>query len=370
MGSYDSDGRDRSHDLAVLVEELAPNGFGPHAASIGLVGKSPALVQLGARIAALAPSPATVFIQGETGTGKELIARALHALSPRSDRAFVPHNFAAIPDSLVESELFGHARGSFTGAHADRPGLFELAHGGTLFLDEIGDASPSVQSRLLRVIQEGELRRVGEGRPRRVDVRIVAATHRDLAVESRAGRFRADLFYRLHILTIRAPSLRERADDIPLLTSHVLQRFNDGRRPRARRITGEALAILAGHPWPGNVRELEASLERAVHALGPGGTITASSLGEFWSPSPPALVREGAEHLKSRTRELEVELIARAIARAGGNRSRAARDLGLSRQGLWKKLRRFGREEAAARAADAEPPHARAPRAGLLPESP
>ena len=333
---------------ALLVEEFERGGFGPHAATLGLVGRSRSILELGARIVSMAPSQATVFVQGETGTGKELIARALHGQSPRRDRPFLPHNFAAIPDSLIESELFGHARGAFTGAHADRQGLFELANGGTLFLDEIGDASPSVQSRLLRVLQEGELRRVGEGRSRHVDVRIVAATHRDLAAEVRAGRFRADLFYRLHVLTIRAPALRDRIEDIPLLAAHILRRKR-GQGPEARRIAREALDLLANHSWPGNVRELEAALERAIHALGPGGLITADSLGEGFTLFAPPIVREPDANLRGRTRELEERLIQSAIASAGGNRTRAARALGLSRQGLWKKIRRLANERATSR---------------------
>jgi two-component system response regulator HydG len=333
----------RVESRAIAIEDLARGGWGPHAASMGLVGRTPLVAGLGERILSLAPSRATVFIQGETGTGKELIARALHLQSPRRDRPFLPHNFAAIPDSLVESELFGHARGAYTGAHADRPGLFELADGGTLFLDEIGDASLSVQSRLLRVLQEGELRRVGEGRTRRVEVRVVAATHRDLAAEVRAGRFRADLFYRLHVLTVRAPSLRERREDIPLLAAHILG-LGRGRFPEARRVTREALDLLGRHHWPGNVRELEAALERAVHALEPGGTITAASLGDAFLELDPPLVREHGENLRVKSRELEARLIRAAIARAGGNRTRAARALGLSRQGLWKKIRRLSRE--------------------------
>jgi two-component system response regulator HydG len=323
------------------IDEIAHDGFGPHADSLGIVGRSRLIVELGTRIASLAPSPATVFVQGETGTGKELVARALHALSGRRDRSFLPHNFASIPDSLVESELFGHARGAFTGAHADRPGLFELANGGTLFLDEIGDASPSVQSRLLRVLQEGELRRVGDGRIRRVDVRVVAATHRDLAAEVRAGRFRADLYFRLHILTIRVPPLRERNEDVPLLVAHILCKLERTGRPGAKRITSEALGALRRHAWPGNVRELEAALERATYALGPLKTLTLVSLCEGLAASELSLVREHAESLRGRTRELEVELIQEAITRAGGNRTRAARALGLSRQGLWKKMRRL-----------------------------
>jgi two-component system response regulator HydG len=329
------------------LDELAPRGFGPYAVPFGLAGWSRSLLALGDRIEVLGPSPAPVFVQGETGTGKELIARALHRKSLRADRPFLPHNFAAIPDSLVESELFGHVKGAFTGAHADRPGLFELAHGGTLFLDEIGDASHSVQTRLLRVLQEGEVRRVGDGRARRVDVRIVAATHRDLRAEVRAGRFRADLFYRLHVLTVHAPSLRERREDIPLLAVHALRRLHRAGRPEARGITAEALQALSEHAWPGNVRELEAAVERAAHALAPGGIVTVESLGEGLHPDPGALARERAEDLRGHTRALEVELIRRAIDRAGGNKTAAARALGLTRQGLWKKIRRLEAEDRA-----------------------
>ena len=325
----------------LTLDDLAPRGAGPAAERHGLVGESRPLLQLARRIDAVAPSPATVLILGETGTGKELVARAVHRSGPRGDRAFLAHNFAAIPDALVESELFGHARGAFTGAHADRPGLFELAHRGTLFLDEIGDASASVQSRLLRVLQEGELRRVGENQCRRVDVRVVAATHRTLAEEVRAGRFRADLFYRLHILTLRVPPLRERIDDVRLLTAHVLRRLNRDGRPVCRAVTSEALDMLTGHAWPGNVRELEGVLERAVHAMGTDGVLTGESIGELGNAVPSPMVREGAGVLRERKRALEVELIRAALDRAGGNKTRAARALGLTRQGLWKKLRRL-----------------------------
>jgi len=336
------------------LADLMPRGPGPYADTLGLAGWSRPLLDLGVRIASLAPSPATVFVHGETGTGKELIARALHQMSPRGERPFLPHNFAAISDSLVESELFGHARGAFTGAHADRPGLFELAHGGTLFLDEIGDASPSVQSRLLRVLQEGELRRVGEGRSRKVDVRIIAATHRDLASEARAGRFRADLYYRLHVLTVRAPALRERLDDVPVLAAHILRRLRDEGRPECVRITERALERLVAHLWPGNVRELGATLERAVHALEPRGTLTAASLGDGLSLEPGPVLRERPEGLKGRTLELEAELIQDAIERAHGNKTAAARSLGLTRQGLWKKMRRLARQGTAEAAIDPE----------------
>ena len=344
----------RTGRTGYTLEDLAPRGDGPYAEAFGMAGWSRPLLALGSRIDALGPSPAPVFVEGETGTGKELIARALHRRSLRGDRPFLPHNFAAIPDSLVESELFGHMKGSFTGAHADRPGLFELAHGGTLFLDEIGDASHSVQTRLLRVLQEGEVRRVGDGRARRVDVRVIAATHRDLRAEVRAGRFRADLFYRLHVLTVRAPALRERREDIPLLAAHALRKLHRAGRPEARGITAEAVQILSEHPWPGNVRELEAALERAVHGLAPGGLVTSESLGDGLLPAPGSFARERAEDgLRGHTRALEAELIRRAIERAGGNKSAAARALGLTRQGLWKKIRRLADEPRVGSAATA-----------------
>jgi len=325
---------------------LAPEGAGPFAERYGLVGSGPALRALCAGIAAHARSSATVLIRGETGSGKELVARALHRLSPRSARPFLPHNFASIPDTLIESELFGHARGAFTGAHADRPGLFELADAGTLFLDEIGDASPSVQSRLLRVIQEKEVRRLGDGRARRVDVRIVAATHRDLAAEVRAGRFRADLYYRLHVLAVEVPPLRERREDVPALAAHVLDRLARREGLAVRAIHPSALARLARHDWPGNVRELEAALTRAAHLAGPGGVIGPELLGpDVGAPDAaegPLVVRERHATLRGRTLAYEAELIRTALDAHRGNRSLTARSLGLSRQGLWKKMRRLG----------------------------
>lgn len=324
------------------IEELGGSGPGPFADGLGLIGGGPALRSLCAHIAAHAKSSATVLIRGETGSGKELVARAVHRLSLRGSRAFLPHNFASIPDTLIESELFGHTRGAFTGAHSDRPGLFELADGGTLFLDEIGDASPSVQSRLLRVLQEGEVRRLGDGRARRVDVRIVAATHRDLGAEVRAGRFRADLFYRLHVLALDVPPLRERLEDIPVLAAHILRRLarRDGLEVRA--IGADALERLGRHSWPGNVRELEAVLTRAAHIAGPGGVIEADALGADVTGEEPLIARDRHATLRGRTLAYEAELIRGALDAHRGNRSRAARSLGLTRQGLWKKMRRLG----------------------------
>jgi len=336
---------DDSDELS--TEDLAPDGLGPHADTLGLVGRSPALLALGERLRLLGKSHATVLVRGETGTGKELIARALHRLSPRADRPFLPHNFASIPDTLVESELFGHARGSFTGAHADRAGLFEQANGGTLFLDEIGDASPGVQSRLLRVIQEGELRRVGDTRARRVDVRIVAATHRDLVATVRAGRFREDLYYRLHVLEVSAPALRDRRDDVPLLASHVLGRLRDREALEVAGISRGAVRRLVAHDWPGNVRELEAVLTRAAHIVAPGDSIREASLGDVVAKGT-GWVRDRPEALRQKTRAFEAGVIEHALKRHGGNRTRAARELGITRQGLWKKIRRLRPEASAA----------------------
>jgi len=323
----------------ISIPALAPEGKGPYAA-LGLVGTSIAIRALGDRVAAHAASRATVLVRGETGTGKELVARALHRLSPRAPHAFLPHNFASIPDSLVESELFGHARGAFTGAHSDRAGLFELADGGTLFLDEIGDASASVQSRLLRVLQEQEVRRVGDGRARRVDVRIVAATHRDLAADSRSGRFRSDLYYRLHVLAIDVPPLRARKGDVPVLTAHVLERLASREGLAVRALHPVALERLGAYDWPGNVRELEAVLTRAAHVAGIGGMIEPDMLGPELLERPQ-LVRERATTLRGRTLAYEAQLIRAALA-AHGSRKGAARSLGLTRQGLWKKMRRLG----------------------------
>ncbi len=310
---------------------------------MGLVGRSQPLLALGARIESLAGSEATVLVVGETGTGKELVARALHARGPRAAGPFVPHNFAAIPESLVESEVFGHVRGAYTGAHGDRPGLFELAHSGTLFLDEIGDASPPVQSRLLRVLQEGEVRRVGDTRARRVDVRVVAATHRDLPQLVRSGSFRADLYFRLHFLSLRVPPLRERRSDIPLLVAHIAGRLT---RRLVRGIRRDALEALLEHGWAGNVRELEGAVVRAAHAPEADGILTLGAFGEGLDAVAPGCVCEETRRLRGRTRAYEAELIATAIEVHGGNKTRAAASLGLTRQGLWKKLRRFRQEGA------------------------
>lgn len=310
-----------------------------------LLGQSAAMAQVLRVLDKVAAYRTTVLIQGESGTGKELVARALHRRSPRAQRSFVAINCGAIPASLMESELFGHKRGSFTDAHSDRPGIFQEANQGTLFLDEIGEIEPALQVKLLRVLQEGCVRPVGGARDVPVDVRVVAATVRDLATEVREGRFREDLYYRLNVLQIRVPPLRERIEDILLLADHFVAR-NNARLGTA--ITGmdEALRkrMLAYH-WPGNVRELENSIERAV-VMAEGDTLRLSDLPQ--QLCAPVGAEAGAVRLeaadlsiKRATRELEITLIRQALARTEGNRTAAARLLELSHRALLYKIKAY-----------------------------
>jgi transcriptional regulator with GAF, ATPase, and Fis domain len=306
-----------------------------------LLGESPVWEALRATLPRVARSGLPVLVLGETGTGKELVARAIHALSGRAGAGFVAQNCGATPDTLIESELFGHSRGAFTGAVADRVGLFEAAAGGTLFLDEIGDASALLQMKLLRVLQEGEARRVGDTRVRRVDVRVVSATHRCLEQAVTAGIFRADLFFRVNAVRLRLPPLRERGEDVVLLARHFLAEAaaRVGAGPPE---PGAALAAhLRAYPWPGNVRELANACAFAVHV---GGARERADL-EHW-PEMPLLAGSSAGSvapgLHAETRALEERRLREALRRTRGNKSQAARALGLSRQGLLKKLRRYG----------------------------
>ena len=308
----------------------------------GLVGRSPAMVELLRTLDRVTDSTLPVVLFGESGTGKELVARALHQHGPRRDRSFVAVNCGALPEPLLESELFGHVRGAFTGADRDRRGLFEVADGGTLFLDEIADTSLAMQTRLLRVLQEHEVRRVGDEKTRRVDVRIVAASNRDLEGLVGRGEFREDLYYRLNVVPIRVPPLRERVPDIPDLAEHILNRPAGGGAPRA--IARAALARLCAYAWPGNVRELENELARAG-ALA-DGTIEVAHLSPqvaAAAPAPSAKPARGRElQLRPQIEALERSLVEEALRRTGGNQTAAARLLGLSRFGLQKKLRRYG----------------------------
>jgi two-component system response regulator AtoC len=305
------------------------------------VADSPAMRRVLDLATRVAPHPTTVLITGESGTGKEVVARAIHRMSPRREEAFVAVNCAAIPDALLESELFGHVRGAFTGALADKPGLFEGASGGTLLLDEIGDLPLPLQVKLLRVLQEGTVRRVGESRERRVDVRLLAATARDVDAEVKAGRFREDLYYRLNVVRIHLPPLRERPEDLDRLVVVLLERATR-RAGKPARLTPEALARIRELPWTGNVRELENAIERAVvlardEAVGPDAFAMPDAGTRGSRPDAPAASAPVA--LKDAVTAAEAEAVTRALEAAGGNRAEAARILGISLRSLYYKLR-------------------------------
>ena len=315
-----------------------------------LVGESPALARVRAAIAKVAPTGATVLVTGESGTGKELVARALHTGSPRAGEAFVKVNCAAIPEELIETELFGCVKGAYTGADRSRDGKFLLADQGTIFLDEIGDMSLKVQAKVLRALQEGEIERVGDTRTQTVDARVIAATNKDLTAETEAGRFREDLFYRLNVVPIHVPPLRERAGDLPLLAAHLLDlhAIESGAAPRS--LAPGALDALAGRPWRGNVRELRNVLERLA-ILTDGEEITGEDVRLLApasaKPGPgtggitPEAIRE-AGGLASLRRDLERSCIEACVARSGGNMSEAARWLGIERTNLYKKMQSLG----------------------------
>jgi two-component system response regulator HydG len=293
------------------------------------------------RVARVAPSDATVLLTGESGTGKELVARALHVSSRRGDRPFVPVNCAAITETLLESELFGHARGAFTGATRARRGLFEEANGGTLFIDEVGETAPGFQAKLLRALQDGEIRRVGESSPVQVDVRIIAATNQDLRKAIAEKRFREDLFYRLNVVPIRIPPLRERLEDVPLLAVHFLAQYNQ-RAGSQKVFSPAALAELTEHSWPGNVRELENMVEQAA-ALSPGQEIGPEGI----QLDPVALPRPAEGPGQVRTLAAAVEEAERlclqaALQRCDGDLGRVASELGISSTTLWRKMKRLG----------------------------
>jgi two-component system NtrC family response regulator len=315
-----------------------------------LIGPSEAMREVHKRIGLAAASTAPVLVLGETGTGKEMVARALHRHSPRAGAPFVAINCAAIPKELLESELFGHVRGAFTGATGDRPGCFRAADGGVLLLDEIGDMPLAVQSKILRTLQEGEVTPLGSHRTVKVDVRLVAATHRDLGVAVQDGSFREDLFYRLNVLSIRVPPLRERLADILPLGEHFLRRAaaRDGNGP-AKALSAEAAQRLLSHPWPGNVRELRNLMERC-HVLVRHRVIGVEDLGLDTAVTAPARAPLDAElpaawldgELPAAVERLERLLIAHALAQTQGNRAEAARRLGIHRQLLYKKMAQYG----------------------------
>ena len=337
----------RALDIATeqeRVETDALKELSSRYASSGLVGHSRQMIELYMEIARVAAYRSTVLIIGESGTGKELVARAIHTNSPRATRPFIAVNCGALTETLLEAELFGHTRGSFTGAVADKKGLFEEAEGGTIFLDEIGETSPALQVKLLRVLQEGEMRRVGSTKAQRVDVRVIAATNRNLEDEVKAGRFREDLYYRLSVITLKVPPLRERREDITLLAHHFLRRASEETNKRIT-LSERALSVLKDYEWSGNVRELENTIEHAVlHTR--GQVITEEDLPlrlRAAKPTANAAVSEsqlfvGLPSLD----ELERRYLMYVLEAAGGNRTRAAEILKIDRRTLYRMAERFG----------------------------
>lgn len=312
------------HDLRRLLDERAQ--------FYDLLGKSAVMRQIYQQIREVARVDATVLIEGETGTGKELVARAIHAASHRKDKPFIPVNCAGLTESLLASQLFGHKRGAFTGAVEDHQGLFEAANGGTLLLDEIGDIPMAVQNQLLRVLQEREIVRLGENRPRKIDVRLLAATHRSLSDEVAKGNFRADLFYRIRVARIAVPALRERREDIPLLAASFLAQFSAAAGKPVTEVSHEAVRLLMDHPWPGNVRELGSAIEFAVIRCR-GAVIQPDDLPpEVAEPADVASSIPGDPLRDEKARFLD------ALSRSRGNRTRAARLLGISRATLYRRL--------------------------------
>jgi len=319
----------KSRQLELENRALRKEGF-PE-----LIAESPAMQPVLRLMERVGPSDANVLVLGEHGAGKEVVARWLHAASARADHPLIAINVGGIPDGLFESELFGHVKGAFTDAKADRIGRFELADGGTLFLDEIANLPLAQQAKLLRVLETGEVERVGSSRARRVDARLISATNADPHAEVRAGRFREDLLFRLNTVAIRIPPLRDRREDVPLLASHFLRRYAQRYRKPAQSFAPDAMEALLRHAWPGNVRELDHAVERAV-LMAEGDSIQARDLA-LGAPT------DGAAALEQMSlEEVEQVLVRKALARAGGNVSEAAKALGLSRSALYRRLKHHG----------------------------
>jgi two-component system nitrogen regulation response regulator NtrX len=315
-----------------------------------MVGSSPGLQEVRELIAKVGPTGARVLITGDNGTGKELVARALHEASPRRNRAFVEVNCAAIPSELIESELFGHMKGSFTGAFADRAGKFEQADGGTLFLDEIGDMSLSAQAKLLRVLQEGVVTRIGGSKAIQVDVRVIAATNKDLGLEIAEQRFREDLLYRLNVVEIHVPALRERLEDVPALVVHFVEQLAAGAGVAGRSLSEEAVRRLQARHWPGNVRELRNAVERAL-ILAPGKVVTATDIDRLFPPvegAPPPAGPGVPQTFEMFKHEAEKAFLQSKLREFDWNVSETARALKMPRSNLYKKMERYGlsREQA------------------------
>jgi transcriptional regulator with PAS, ATPase and Fis domain len=337
-------------DVALIVSK-ALRAAESHAAMQGyeqelleqLVGSSPAMKRVLELISKVAPTDSTVLLLGESGTGKEVLANSIHRLSPRRDRPFIAVNCAALPEQLLESELFGHLRGSFTGAESDKAGLFEEADGGTIFLDEIGDTAPAMQAKLLRVLQNGEIRRVGDTINRRVDVRVLAATNKDLVEAVSAKAFREDLYFRLNVIQIKIPPLRQRLDALPALVNQFLRRYNKKFGRKVQTIDEHAWRLLQTYGYPGNIRELESIIAHAV-ILSEGPAITAEDLpdtvrfGDTPRLALPHLDSDGIPSLEV----MEKRLIQRALRQLSGNQTEAAKQLGISRSTLWRKIKEYG----------------------------
>jgi transcriptional regulator with GAF, ATPase, and Fis domain len=350
-------GEDRRQETSTLHDALdGETGNRSTVEGHGIVGSSGQIRQLLSVVRKVAVSPSAVLLRGESGTGKELLARALHEASPRASQAFVKVHCAALSSGVLESELFGHVKGAFTGAHRDKTGRFELAHGGTLFLDEIGDITLEVQTKLLRVLQEMTFERVGSSEPVQVDVRLVTATHQDLETLIRQGRFREDLYYRLNVISIAVPPLRDRREDILELANHFLGVYSQRSGKQTPQLDDDAVTALKSYDWPGNIRQLENVIERAV-VIADGPVITANELApeilhcNGLEPRPndnapaaemPALWMRGPSFERSERERTEREHLVRALAGAAGNKAEAARALGLARSTFFSKLKKHG----------------------------
>lgn len=305
-----------------------------------MVGQSPPMKEIYAMVARVAPTSSTVLIRGESGTGKELVARAVHEQSKRKGKPFIKVICAALPESLIESELFGYEKGAFTGAAASKPGRFELAEGGTIFLDEIGELAPQIQVKLLRVLQDRQFERLGGTQTLRADVRVLAATHRDLEALVREGKFREDLFYRINVVPLRMPALRERPADLPLLVEHFLKKFRQEHGKPSVKFDSRAIEVLVGHAWPGNVRELQNVVERLV-VLNQSGLILEQDVRPCLAPHLTGVSSSGPVALGDSVAGAEKAAIESALKVSGGNRTHAAKALGISRRTLHNKLNEY-----------------------------